>query len=482
MAHNQAAAQASSQSSSLPAPEASQGLGPGDIRRHCSEDQHAASSLVMLHKGIKQGEGVEVPATGSEDSGTMPDGSNSPPAERVKRRRTQLTPPASPAATKETADATAAGVESGLAALLNQSEPASLHGFPQMLQMLRQLVADVHIMRTHQHALMAMIAANLVPCQQVARCTNRAFVQVSQQQQVQQPRNKAEAARRKRQVTNEAHKAKAQRAHQRAASQSASQQLHLNQLTPNAVPSQILGPNLHPEQLAALPDQASLPAAEPSNQLPPLTADSAELHQLQQGRPPYIAPAANAAQELKNAMQTQWDGWEGTYRNLSAYSIAALHRPGGSLANGDDLLLLLSDWELGILVGDRRTPPLWRLELAMRQAGSYRWRCGNRISKQVQQRKLLIYHILRTAGHSRADILLPPGDAQTACASISASRTVCTKKANGTAKTTVLSLDKLSKQLMNEEMEVAKFEEDVFGWPKHACQVNGNPRKRKLGS
>lgn len=46
------------------------------------------------------GEGVEVPATGSEDSGTMPDGSNSPPAERVKRRRTQLTPPASPAATK----------------------------------------------------------------------------------------------------------------------------------------------------------------------------------------------------------------------------------------------------------------------------------------------------------------------------------------------------------------------------------------------
>ncbi|KAK9850275.1 hypothetical protein WJX84_005981, partial [Apatococcus fuscideae] len=131
------AAQASSQSSSLPAPEASQGLGPGDIRRHCSEDQHAASSLVMLHKGIKQGEGVEVPATGSEDSGTMPDGSNSPPAERVKRRRTQLTPPASPAATKETADATAAGVESAYSIAALHRPGGSLANGEDLLLLLR---------------------------------------------------------------------------------------------------------------------------------------------------------------------------------------------------------------------------------------------------------------------------------------------------------------------------------------------------------
>ncbi|KAK9850277.1 hypothetical protein WJX84_005981, partial [Apatococcus fuscideae] len=91
------AAQASSQSSSLPAPEASQGLGPGDIRRHCSEDQHAASSLVMLHKGIKQ------------------DG----------------------AATKETADATAAGVESAYSIAALHRPGGSLANGEDLLLLLR---------------------------------------------------------------------------------------------------------------------------------------------------------------------------------------------------------------------------------------------------------------------------------------------------------------------------------------------------------
>ena len=142
----------------------------------------------------------------------------------------------------------------------------------------------------------------------------------------------------------------------------------------------------------------------------------------------------------------------------------------------------MKEWELGICVGDSRSPPLWQLEFAMRQPASPRWRCGTRIGKQVQQRKAIIYHILRTAGHTRPDTPLLPAHAQAACATISAGRIVQEAKANGRVKSSVVSLDKLSKQLMKDEMEVSRFEEDVFGWPKLACQANGNPRGRRSAS
>ncbi|KAK9844298.1 hypothetical protein WJX74_000587 [Apatococcus lobatus] len=260
-----------------------------------------------------------------------------------------------------TADATAAGVGSGLADLLNQLQPASLQGYlqggnvqgrelsdgasrlsaleSQMQQthsMLRQLMADVYAMRTHQPALLSMMAASikLQACQQGGSHMNTAPVQVNQQQQFHQPRSKAEAARRKRRVANEADVAKAQR----------------------AAPSHFLGGNPTAASHAAQQPQTPLTAAEGSSQLLPEAIDSAELHQLQRG--PDASPVAPTADvdDLKTAMQRQLDGWEGTYQNLSAYSNAARHTSGGSLENGDDLLLLLADWELDILVGKKTNP------------------------------------------------------------------------------------------------------------------------------
>ena len=153
---------------------------------------------------------------------------------------------------------------------------------------------------------------------------------------------------------------------------------------------------------------------------------------------------------------------------------------GQSAEAGDDLLLLLGEWELGIEVGSVRTPPLWQLEFSMKKPGGHPWRGGGQISKAVQQRKLIIYKILRTAGHTRPDVRIPRAEAKAACAAISAGRIHRVQTRAGAIKTQLDSLDKLSKQLMHEEVEVSRFEEDVFGWPRHACQPRGNPKRRRL--
>lgn len=154
--------------------------------------------------------------------------------------------------------------------------------------------------------------------------------------------------------------------------------------------------------------------------------------------------------------------------------------PGQSAEAGDDLLLLLGEWELGIKVGNVRTRPLWQLEFSIRKPGGHPWRCGSQISKAVQQRKLIIYKILRTARYTRPDVRIPRAEAKAACAAISAGRIHRVETSAGAIKTQLDSLDKLSKQLMRDEVAVSSFEEDVFGWPKHACQAKGNPKRRRL--
>lgn len=172
--------------------------------------------------------------------------------------------------------------------------------------------------------------------------------------------------------------------------------------------------------------------------------------------------------------------------HVVVYGVEVQRVPGKSEEAGDDLMLLLEEWELGIRKGSQRTRPLWQLEFDMRmQPTDKKWRLGNKMSKQVQQRKLLIYAILRTAGHYRPDVPLQPDVAKAACASISAARIIPAGGSRKHSKVKLMTLNALSVKLMEgslpgfQKVKVDEFETEHFGWPKHQCQTKGNPRHRR---
>ena len=162
----------------------------------------------------------------------------------------------------------------------------------------------------------------------------------------------------------------------------------------------------------------------------------------------------------------------------AGYTTAATLTPGKTVEAGDDLLLLLEEWELGIQMLTQRAKPLWELELAMKQNDGHKWRFGDRLRKQVQQRKVLIYKIFRTADHSRPDVRIPEEAARRACASITAGVRTETSKVKNRPASIILSLSQLFDKLNKDahEEKPSDFERDTFGWPVLACQRAGNPR------
>ena len=198
-------------------------------------------------------------------------------------------------------------------------------------------------------------------CRGGGTCIPTAAGQVyyQQQQQPQQSKSKAEAARRKRQTAIEAKRARAPSAAQQAGH--GLHQLHLNQPGPSTAHSQDLGASLppdsqqvghDPQQLhlnqpgpstahsqdlsallppvghqAAQPNVTAQPTSEPLSQVPALLTSNPAPHQLLPGHDATgfnPAAAAAAAQQLKDAMPDQWDGWQGTYRDLSGQTSSTM--------------------------------------------------------------------------------------------------------------------------------------------------------------
>lgn len=174
---------------------------------------------------------------------------------------------------------------------------------------LKQLIADSYAMRSQQPINTALLAASIKV--QMAQCTAASQVTGTtqlQQQQLREPKSKAEAARRRRSVTLEARIAKAQRANQRQGH--ASQQPH----QPGSTLSEAQG--LSRAGCAAQQDQplsAAAPSQEYSMQPQPSNAQPEQAPSMTA-----MAQAAPASSHYEIDVNHVWQEWRGNFQTLSS--------------------------------------------------------------------------------------------------------------------------------------------------------------------
>ena len=172
----------------------------------------------------------------------------------------------------------------------------------------QQAASDVHALRTQQPAMMALLAAQvkMQACQAAVRGTTTTAARAHQQQPLQEPRSKAELARRKRRATNEIKQAKAQ-----LKGQQPDQPRFIPAGTVGGCVPATVGASATQNTEDAQPDENSLSASAPSRQSLQVPSSNAAAPQREQAP---SAPAAASAHS-EDAMH-EWDHWEGTHRNL----------------------------------------------------------------------------------------------------------------------------------------------------------------------
>ena len=162
----------------------------------------------------------------------------------------------------------------------------------------------------------------------------------------------------------------------------------------------------------------------------------------------------------------------------------AFHFAGGTLTE------LFDDGVTGILMDrdtGRRTLPLMELEERFRGVGSIeklRWRGGNKIAKDVSDRKMLLYAIFKRMDDAESSVAKGSGwrgfagmrsKLETAVRTL---EDVAASLCKGTSKP---SLDKLCTKLRQHgslELVPIEYEVGILGWPGTKTFPRGNSRKR----
>ncbi|KAL3162657.1 hypothetical protein ABBQ38_008702 [Trebouxia sp. C0009 RCD-2024] len=164
-----------------------------------------------------------------------------------------------------------------------------------------------------------------------------------------------------------------------------------------------------------------------------------------------------------------WTEWLGKRVGISAY---------------ENLHQLYREWVDGIEMTTGRIACLRELERLKRHEG-LEWRCSGKIRKQVMERKVLIYAVLRRLPDPAGEYGSQDKAVHDAIAEVEDLRRTVAQAKKKKKKLTLSQLqDYLSQELAETHIGGAKkggntaFEEDVLGWVQPKCLANGNPKQQ----